>query len=104
MHETFRVASTDDTLMTVQKLRSARQHVKKMESFFAMADIDKDGKVTLKEFEAVMGNRKIRSWFAAMDLDVRDVRLVFELLDDGDGQLSAEEIVTGTLKLKSAAR
>merc|ERR1712070_149487 len=39
-----------------------------------------------------------------MDLDTSNAKLVFDLLDDGDGKLSAEEVVSGVAKLRGNAR
>merc|ERR1711957_558612 len=42
---------------------------------------------------------------ASMDLDVADAEMVFELVDaDGDGRLTAEELVAGVSRLMGDAR
>eukprot|EP00913_Durusdinium_trenchii_P019003 g17859.t1 len=91
-------------LRTRQK--AVATHVDKMRQFFEEADTSKDGRIDFQEFEAIMqnkepssersgGQREVKIWLSAMELDVRDVRLLFDLLDrtgDSDGTLSAEEL------------
>lgn len=46
-------------------------------------------------------------WLSAMELDVHDADLLFELIDhpdDGESTLSAEELVAGVGRLKGSAR
>merc|ERR1712187_308549 len=46
----------------------------------------------------------MKAWLAAMDMDVHDAALVFDLVDDGDSSMSMDELVRGFARLKGAAR
>merc|ERR1719491_913502 len=46
LHETFKVASSDDDLMVVQKRRTIAKHRKQMARLFKQADRNGDGVVT----------------------------------------------------------
>lgn len=104
INETFKVAAADDELMIMQKERQIRKHVEKMHLLFMEADDSGDGYLSKEEFYEVMKDPRVKSWLAAMDLEVRDAELVFNLVDDGDAKISAEELVHGFSRLKGAAR
>lgn len=104
MQETFRVAATDDVIMLRQKERAVRIHSQKMRLLFAHADASQDGMVSLEEFRQVLSDPDLKTWLGSMDLDSSDVDQLFELLDNGDGHLSVDELIKGVGKLKGAAR
>eukprot|EP00930_Biecheleria_cincta_P042215 TRINITY_DN29036_c0_g1_i1.p1 TRINITY_DN29036_c0_g1~~TRINITY_DN29036_c0_g1_i1.p1 ORF type:complete len:530 (+),score=82.72 TRINITY_DN29036_c0_g1_i1:44-1591(+) len=105
MQETFKVASNDNAVMIRNKQRSMALYAQKFRHFFREADTSGDGRMDLDEFSAVMKHEELRVWLAACELDVTDVRAVFNLLDyQGDGKLTAEEFIKGVLHLKGSAR
>jgi len=104
LHETFSVANSDDALITAQKARSEEGHIKKFKKLFARADTDHDHYLSFQEFETIMSEPKVATWMSALGMDVSDIRLVFELLDDGDRRLSPEELVVGASRVKGPAR
>merc|ERR1712228_842131 len=104
MQETMNVAASDDQLMMRQRERAARLHTKKMEALFAAADESGDGFLDYDEFMAILTKPEVKSWLAAQQLDVSDAELMFVLMDDGDEQISAPELVKAAAKLKGPAR
>lgn len=107
MQETFKVAQADDLVMLRTRQKAVATHVDKMRQFFEEADTSKDGRIDFEEFQTIMQNKEVKIWLSAMELDVRDVRQLFDLLDrtgDSDGTLSAEELVLGIAKLRGPAR
>merc|ERR1740130_311804 len=75
-----------------------------MDRFFREADESGDGFLTLEDFETMTADPGVKMWLAAKDFDIGNVKLVFELLDDGDHRLTAEEVVHGVARLKGTAR
>mmetsp|Transcript_72492 Transcript_72492/g.162866 ORF Transcript_72492/g.162866 Transcript_72492/m.162866 type:complete len:197 (-) Transcript_72492:75-665(-) len=109
LHETFKVAAGDDELMIAQRQRDAAKHMRKMKLLFQEADDSGDGYLTFSEFQEVMQDPRIKSWLAAMDLDVNDIELVWDLVDNGlgadqDHRINAEELSRGFQRLKGNAR
>eukprot|EP00928_Gymnodinium_smaydae_P043323 TRINITY_DN29052_c0_g1_i2.p2 TRINITY_DN29052_c0_g1~~TRINITY_DN29052_c0_g1_i2.p2 ORF type:complete len:344 (+),score=84.34 TRINITY_DN29052_c0_g1_i2:1545-2576(+) len=104
MQETFKVASTNDRIMIRQKEKATKLHTKKMKHLFAQADDSGDGILNKDEFLEVMDDPSVKTWLAAMELDAGDPETLWELLDDGDGHLTAEELVKGVGKLKGTAK
>merc|ERR1719223_997025 len=72
IQETFKVTVRDDKVMLAQKEQAALAHAKKMQALFRHADTDHNGKLNRAEFHAVLSDIQIRTWLAAMELDVQD--------------------------------
>jgi len=104
IQETFKVAASDDTVMMRQKERDRRLHTKKMQTLFEAADESGDGVIDMEEFRRIFELPEIRTWLSAQDLQVTDPDILFKLLDDGDKQLTAEELVRGVDRLKGNAK
>jgi hypothetical protein len=104
MQETFKVASTDDIIMTRQKLRAHRLHSEKMSRLFEEADENGDGKLSLDEFRNVLESRSVRAWLSSMELEIGDVDTLFSLIDDGDGGITVEELIDGAGRLRGFSK
>lgn len=104
LHETFKVASSDDELMLVQKQRQTKSHVRKMERLFKEADTSCDGLIDREEFKNILTIDKVKTWLGAMELEVSDPDLLFDFLDDGDEAITVAELIDGVARLKGAAR
>lgn len=108
IQDTFKIATSDDHIMLRQEEREMKTHTRNMEKLFGWMDISGDGTVDLDEFEALLdehtGDPAVRKWLAAMGFHVDDVSSIFKLIDDGDGSLSAEELICGAKRLKGDAR
>jgi hypothetical protein len=105
LQETFKVASTDDRIMVRQREREVKIHTDRMSRLFEAADADSSGEIDVDEFVQILQDPTILTWLSSMELPVRDPVRLYHLLDaDGDGQLSCEEVVKGSLKLKGNAK
>merc|ERR1719188_2420333 len=103
--ETFKAASSDTDLMIMQKQRATQKHAAQMELLFKETDTSGDGFLSYDEFKEVLHDTRVRSWLGSMDLEVRDVEMLFELTDANvDGVISGAELVHGFAHIKGAAR
>jgi len=75
-----------------------------MRGLFAHADRDGNGALSLEEFQKITKDPIVGSWLGSMSIDVADADLVFSLLDDGDGSLTADELVREAARLKGPAK
>merc|ERR1712137_1477867 len=75
-----------------------------MGSLLRKADASGDGTVSLDEFQTLLEDPTMRLWLSAQDIDVGDSALLFDLLDNGDGELTANELCSGISRLKGPAR
>jgi Ca2+-binding EF-hand superfamily protein len=104
LRETFNVAETDDTIMRNKTRNEMARHFARMSAIFTEFDADGSGALDIEEFKGIATNPDVVSWLQAMGLSVKDVDQMFMLLDDGDGSLTAEELVNGVARLKGPAR
>eukprot|EP00811_Abedinium_folium_P012401 NODE_2149_length_2282_cov_10.167053.p1 GENE.NODE_2149_length_2282_cov_10.167053~~NODE_2149_length_2282_cov_10.167053.p1 ORF type:complete len:628 (-),score=176.45 NODE_2149_length_2282_cov_10.167053:399-2153(-) len=104
LHETFRTAAQDEELMMVQKKRAEARHAVRMETWFNEVDCSGDGTVDLAEFRKVFVHPPMKMWLSNQDLNVDDPDLLFKLIDDGDGQLTINELSRGIARLRGPSR
>merc|ERR550532_2117622 len=91
--------------MMMTKERAKKTHMKKIGALFDLADADGDGQIELAEFKEVLADKEVRTWLAAMELDIHDDDELFNLLDiDDSGSITADELVTGVSRLKGSAK
>lgn len=104
IQQTFKVASRDEEVMIVEKKAQAKAHIKNIEHLFQVLDESQDGQLSEEEFESALQQKKVRTWFAALDVNVEDASQLFELLDDGDGKILRREFIDGIKNLSGTAR
>ncbi|CAK0799984.1 unnamed protein product [Prorocentrum cordatum] len=82
-----------------------RQLSAQMSSLFRQADEDSSGTVTWDEFQDHLAAPQLQTFLKAIDLDVDEARALFHLLDvDDSGEIDAEELVHGCLRLHGQAK
>ena len=104
IQHTFKTASRDEEIMIAEKTKSSEVYLKHLDSLFTVLDDSGDGIIVREEFEVALEQPRVRHWFGALEIDVSDVPRVFQLLDDGDGETSKEEFITGLKKLRGVAQ
>lgn len=104
LKKTMQVAAVDAEMMMMEKLRQKEAFTKKLEDFFVHADVSGDGMMSASEFEQAMCDPGVQKWLAMIELEVYEVTALFNLLDDGDGEISFEEFLGGVLRMKGNAR
>mmetsp|Transcript_79391 Transcript_79391/g.246513 ORF Transcript_79391/g.246513 Transcript_79391/m.246513 type:complete len:545 (+) Transcript_79391:1-1635(+) len=73
--------------------------------FFRSADGSEKSFITNEEFEQHFESDSLKAYFAALEIDIVHVRELFHELDEnGDGQVSVEELRAGLMQLKGRAQ
>merc|ERR1712098_523255 len=62
------------------------------------------GTLDRKEFIRILRDPRTNRWLSAMEIEVGDANALFDLLDDGDGKITVDELVRGVSRLRGAAR
>merc|ERR1719343_824 len=105
LHETFKVAATDDELMVVQKTRATAKYRQQMQNLFTKADVDGDGALSREELGQVLSDTKTKTLLAAMDLEVNDSNVLFEFIRSSDKEaITLQDLTDGVQRLKGTAR
>merc|ERR1712054_429385 len=85
IQQTFKVASRDEEVMIADKKAEAKAYITNIEHLFDAMDDSHDGVLTHEEFTVVMEDRRVRTWFDAIGVDM-EASALFSLLDeDQDG-------------------
>merc|ERR1719161_2935788 len=104
LKQTLAVASSDPETALHERQKKRAKEVIQLQKIFACADRDRGGTVTAEELLSIMEDRRIASMLAHLELDVHEVKHLFELLDDGDGSVSSEEFISGVLRMRGVAK
>lgn len=105
LHVTFECAHSDDSILVAQKNRENKRYADKMNAIFEKFDDSGDGVLTREEFQQIVHDDRVTTLLSAMDLEIHDPDLVFNLADDdGDGSITAEEMVKSFALLRGSAR
>eukprot|EP00929_Paragymnodinium_shiwhaense_P119877 TRINITY_DN9178_c0_g2_i2.p1 TRINITY_DN9178_c0_g2~~TRINITY_DN9178_c0_g2_i2.p1 ORF type:complete len:621 (+),score=101.61 TRINITY_DN9178_c0_g2_i2:86-1948(+) len=109
LQETIKLAATNDDLVIMEKNRWEAMQETKVRALFNEADESGDGYVDYDEFMMIMSDDKVVSWLEAIDVEVEDPRMVWELLCSwskcpGGSKLNAQAFVKGVGRLKGWAK
>ncbi|CAK9013581.1 unnamed protein product [Durusdinium trenchii] len=52
----------------------------------------------------ILANPKVAAYFATLELDISEGRALFHLLDNGNGEVTQDEFISGILRCKGQAR
>jgi len=104
LHVTFACATSDEDTVIAKKNRDNKRFARRMNALFEQFDSSGDGSLSKEEFLQIVEDPRVKTLLSALELDIEDAELVFDLTDTGDGQIGAEEMVYGFSRLKGAAR
>jgi len=102
--ETNRVTANDDEMAILRSRRTAARQLQKLRDFFAEVDLNGDGWLSWSEFQQALDDPLVKQWLTTLGVEMIELEDLFDLMDDGDGQISMDEFITGVNKLKGQAR
>jgi len=98
-------AKRDHQNVISENMAQKEASIGNIHNIFSELDCDKDGKMTLEEFEEAVANERMVTYLSVLGLEVADARVLYCLLDaDRSGVLDIEEFIVGCLKLRGEAR
>jgi len=71
---------------------------------FNVIDEDGSGYLTVSEFEEGLTCPKVQTFFETLELSVQEARLLFRLLEGGDGKIVIADFLEGCMSLRGNAR
>ncbi|CAE7397970.1 Scn10a [Symbiodinium natans] len=104
LKETLHVASNDAVMVVQERMRERAEFQRKLAEFFQEADADGSGCVSRDEFEIILQDKHAASFLDSLDLQASDAHRLFDLLDDGSGQVTYDVFIKGCMRLKGQAR
>jgi len=104
LQETMKASARDVEYQVQKTLADTTAFLNKISDLFVAADVDGGGYLSLDEFTSVLTNESVRAYLASIGVEVFEVEGLFNVLADGDDQISYEEFLDGIWRLKGAAR
>merc|ERR1712124_113168 len=76
-----------------------------MKKMFDLLDVSQEGRIDRQQFEhTILNNERLCTILESMDLEVHDLKLLFEFIDNGDGEVTMTEFMCGIQRLRGNAR
>merc|ERR1712137_473273 len=104
IQQTFKTASLDESIMINEKRNQAEAVIQNLKHLFETIDIDGDGYIDRGEFEEVLKDSIVKTWFSAIGIDVTDVNELFDMLANDDGNVDEDEFIGGVKSLRGLAK
>eukprot|EP00929_Paragymnodinium_shiwhaense_P080205 TRINITY_DN41817_c0_g1_i1.p1 TRINITY_DN41817_c0_g1~~TRINITY_DN41817_c0_g1_i1.p1 ORF type:complete len:703 (-),score=161.17 TRINITY_DN41817_c0_g1_i1:125-2233(-) len=98
-------AHSDRETLIAERRAEMEAYLRNMKLLFSEMDSDGSNVVTLEEFRVFLADETVRTYFAAIELDVGDIETLFILMDrDRSGGVQAAEFLDGCRKLSGQSR
>mmetsp|Transcript_102801 Transcript_102801/g.257912 ORF Transcript_102801/g.257912 Transcript_102801/m.257912 type:complete len:604 (+) Transcript_102801:60-1871(+) len=104
LRDTLALAAADAEVAIQDKMMQKEAYAAKLLDFFLAADVSGDGFLTAEEFDDMLKDPKVKTWFSIMEVDVHETEEFFQLLADDQGLVSAQDFVKSIPRLKGQAR
>jgi len=104
LKETLESAAQDAEIVIEETRRTAIKYQEKLVELFNYFDDDADGHLSPEEFIEAMSLPSVQQYLRFLDVGVRDVRPLFDILSDGNGLITISEFCKGLMQLKGQAR
>merc|ERR1712226_857354 len=75
-------------------------HCDKMHKLFVEADENRDGFLDVEEWLAVCKDAWVQKWLLSQEIQGQDAATLFEMMANGTGNISADDLIRGMSALK----
>jgi Ca2+-binding EF-hand superfamily protein len=98
--------SKRDRTMMMQKQKEDNENKERhVIDLLTLMDTDGDQLITFDEFLLSLEEQEVRDYMAALEVDISDVKLFFQMMDrDGSGTVDIMEFTSGIRKLRGEAK
>eukprot|EP00419_Tripos_fusus_P076864 CAMPEP_0172893292 /NCGR_PEP_ID=MMETSP1075-20121228/148162_1 /TAXON_ID=2916 /ORGANISM="Ceratium fusus, Strain PA161109" /LENGTH=314 /DNA_ID=CAMNT_0013748133 /DNA_START=202 /DNA_END=1143 /DNA_ORIENTATION=- len=94
-----------ETSMKQTEMAKELDFMRVAHEFFDSCDEDGSGTISFREFDEQIETPSFKAYCESLGIDTCDAKLLFTLLDsDGSGELEAQELFHGMLRLRSGAK
>jgi len=86
-------------------MHAEAQSAGRLHQIFLDSDADNSGTLSWDEFEKHLGDRRVSAYLASLDLNVSELRVVFDILDtERTGCVTIDDFVWGCMRLRGTAK
>lgn len=101
----FERGKQDHALQAVQKREAMEQEFKELEELFAEIDEDQSGVLCKQEYDnALVHNEKVKAKFEILEIPESEHEEIWQLLDDGNGEVDVATFASCLRKMKGGAK
>mmetsp|Transcript_62719 Transcript_62719/g.141604 ORF Transcript_62719/g.141604 Transcript_62719/m.141604 type:complete len:464 (+) Transcript_62719:48-1439(+) len=100
----FTSGKADERDRAIRAEREKDKELEQLEAFFQIIDKDGNGMITMDELTVASKNRRVEQRFEKLGVSMKELEELWEILDDGDGELNLVEFIDGIRKLKGEAK
>jgi hypothetical protein len=110
LHETFRVAKSDQELMIRDRMRETSRFGQQMTNLLNEIDTDQSGMISKEEFDELFGDERVKLFLGALELDVSNRDRIWSILledigqDDSSDEVAVQDLVKGIGKIRGHGR
>jgi len=104
LKDTLDEANNDAQQMVLERMRKKAEYVERLETTFHSIDNSEDGVLTESRLTEILANPKVKAYFATLEIDVQEGAALFHLLDNGDGEVTLDEFISGVMRCKGPAK
>lgn len=104
LRKTLQVANSDAEMIMYEKRKAQERYADALRKIFDDLDDSGDGLINWEEFNEICSDPQVKNLMSMLELEVTEIAGLFNLLDDGDGRISAEEFLAGVTRLKGGAK
>jgi len=98
-------SSNEEQAEVAKELEKKREEdIEDLKKLFYVIDADGSGMISKQELMDASKEYRVRQKLRSLDILPKDIETVWDILDDGDGELSVEEFVEGIRRLQGEAR
>jgi len=104
IQQTMKVATTDESILAMQKDHQSRRYQNRLKTVFSHIDKSDKGYITVEEFQVAMGSTRVKALMSAIDVEEREAQELFALLDNGNGEVSWDDFMYGMQRIRGTAQ
>jgi len=104
IQQTMKSAQLDEDFMVQQKIREKDAYAAKLKNVFQQLDQTGDGLLSWEEFNVLVSDSHMRLLMNTLEVDVRDMKSLFQLLENGEGRIRTDDFVAGLQRMKGPAQ
>merc|ERR1719263_2338507 len=91
-------------MMFIEKMKEKEKYVGKMKAFLMEMDTDGNGKMNEGELDMFLQSENALQWLHKLGLEADELCVLFNILDDGDGEVMHDEFIASCMRLTGQAR
>jgi hypothetical protein len=100
----FKIVQEDQDSVAKDREMKKKRDLKILAQLFMEIDLDGSGELSRDELYASLKNKKVEMQLDILEMKVHELEETWEVLDDGDGQLTIKEFTDGIRRMKGDAQ